>query len=175
MNIAEIIHLLQHNHQAFTDFIKPLEEQAFNLEKNNKWTVGQHLEHINRSVAPLLMAFGLPSFIPRLLFGKANRPSRSFEEIIDKYKAKLAAGGKASGPYVPPKINFGQKNDLMHKLHKKIDSLTKKVSQFSENQLDTLILPHPLLGKITFREMLYFTAYHVQHHLDLVKKHLNNE
>jgi hypothetical protein len=25
-------------------------------------------------------------------------------------------------------------------------------------------LPHPLLGKLTLREMLYFTAYHADHH-----------
>ncbi len=40
----------------------------------------------------------------------------------------------------------------------------KRVDSFSEAQLDALILPHPLLGKLTLREMLYFTIYHVQHH-----------
>jgi hypothetical protein len=26
------------------------------------------------------------------------------------------------------------------------------------------VLPHPLLGKLTIREMLYFTVYHGEHH-----------
>jgi hypothetical protein len=42
--------------------------------------------------------------------------------------------------------------------------LARRIDRFSETQLDQLILPHPLLGKLTLREMLYFTIYHVQHH-----------
>jgi hypothetical protein len=33
-------------------------------------------------------------------------------------------------------------------------------------------LPHPLLGKLTLREMIYFTIYHVQHHHKLVQNQL---
>ena len=33
-----------------------------------------------------------------------------------------------------------------------------------KKQLDHYLLPHPLLGKITLREMLFFSAYHIQHH-----------
>jgi hypothetical protein len=172
MNKIEITQLLQANHQEFMDYLIKLTDEQFDLEKNNKWTPGQHLEHINLSVKPLLLAYGLPSFIPRLMFGKANRPSSSFEELVKKYQGKLAAGGRASGAYIPPKVSFTQKQALLEKLKRQLDSLVKKVSQFSENQLDTLILPHPLIGKITFREMLYFTAYHVQHHQELVKKNI---
>jgi hypothetical protein len=172
MNKEQLIHTLQTNYQIFIDYLKSLDDKTFDLEKNGKWTPGQHLEHLNLSVKPLLMAYSLPSFIPRLLFGKANRASRNFEGLVDKYKEKLANGGRATGAYIPKKVVVSQKSALLDKLQKQINSLTKKVSQFSENQLDTLILPHPLIGKITFREMLYFTAYHVQHHQELVKKNI---
>jgi len=33
-----------------------------------------------------------------------------------------------------------------------------------------VLLPHPLLGKVTVREMLYFTIHHVQHHHALVER-----
>ena len=36
--------------------------------------------------------------------------------------------------------------------------------------LDAVLLPHPLLGKLTVREMLFFTVYHVQHHRALVER-----
>ena len=36
--------------------------------------------------------------------------------------------------------------------------------KLDEEDLDNYILPHPLIGKTTIREMLYFTIYHVQHH-----------
>jgi hypothetical protein len=33
-------------------------------------------------------------------------------------------------------------------------------------------MPHPLLGKITAREMIYFTVYHSEHHVAATKKRL---
>ena len=37
------------------------------------------------------------------------------------------------------------------------------------DDLDKYVLPHPLLGKVTLREMLYFTIHHNEHHLELLK------
>ena len=48
---------------------------------------------------------------------------------------------------------------------KKIERLVLNINNYSEQQLDTFILPHPLLGKVTLREMMYFTIYHAEHHL----------
>ena len=44
--------------------------------------------------------------------------------------------------------------------------------KFSEDEIDTYILPHPLLGKLTIREMIYFTIYHVEHHQNNTKQNL---
>ena len=44
------------------------------------------------------------------------------------------------------------------------DKYTKNIDKLDEEDLDNYILPHPLIGKTTIREMLYFTIYHVQHH-----------
>ena len=41
-----------------------------------------------------------------------------------------------------------------------------------EKELDQYMLPHPILGKVTYREMLYFTMYHVNHHYSLVKNYI---
>ncbi|WP_350287698.1 hypothetical protein [uncultured Croceitalea sp.] len=38
------------------------------------------------------------------------------------------------------------------------------IDECSEIELDTFILPHPVMGDQTLREILYFTAYHVLHH-----------
>lgn len=38
-----------------------------------------------------------------------------------------------------------------------------------------LLLTTPFVEKLTFREMLYFTAYHVEHHRLLVEKGLPNQ
>jgi len=48
--------------------------------------------------------------------------------------------------------------------------LIAKISNWKDEDLDHFLLPHPLLGKITLREMLYFTDFHILHHNDLMHK-----
>jgi hypothetical protein len=50
--------------------------------------------------------------------------------------------------------------------------LLRRVRRWSETSLDAVLLPHPLLGKLTAREMLQFTVYHTAHHLNLVLSRL---
>jgi len=45
-----------------------------------------------------------------------------------------------------------------------VNRLCARVRKYNEQQLDSYILPHPLIGKLTLREMLYFTLYHAEHH-----------
>jgi uncharacterized damage-inducible protein DinB len=109
-----------------------------------------------------------------LLFGKAKRPSKSYQDLVDKYLRKIAEGAKASGPYVPKAVPYSRKKGLLKKLLNSTESICKSLNTFSEKQLDQLIFPHPLLGKVTLREMIYFTAYHAEHHRQSVEKGLNN-
>jgi hypothetical protein len=175
MTKAQIIQLLQENHHAFIAYIETLSAEEFLYASTDKWTAAQQLDHIHKSVKPLTQAMGYPTFVSRLLFGKANRPSKTYEELINRYNEKLALGGRASGRFVPPVISTDQKDGLIKLVLASVNKLCKRLEKFSETELDNLILPHPLLGKITIREMLYFTAYHVQHHETIIKRDLNNK
>jgi hypothetical protein len=172
MNKAEIITQLQHNHQQLADYIQSLSIDEFLFRNGHKWSAGQHADHIVRSISPVNMALGLPKIAPRLLFGKANRPSKTYNELVEKYKDKLAKGGAASGRFVPKEIGLQEKHLLPKAIIHYTHELCNKVEKMSEEELDTYLLPHPLLGKLTFREMLYFTAYHAEHHYGLVKRDL---
>ena len=164
MTKTEIISLLTENHKQFTDQFKLMDENQFIASMNGKWNAGQQLDHIIRAVQPVVLAFSLPAFLLKLFFGKANRPSKSYEKLVEKYQAKLIAGGKASGRFVPRTISFSKKEKAIKKLDGLVHKLSKKTGARNENELDEIILPHPLLGKLTLREMLYFTAYHAEHH-----------
>jgi hypothetical protein len=172
MTKVEIKTLLQKKHDQFLSVFPSITETSFNTSVNGKWSPGQQLDHIIRSVEPVVFAFTLPSFVPPLFFGRSNRPSRTYEALIEKYHSKLASGGKASGRFIPQAIAFEQRESAMEKLRGLIRKLNLKVELYSEQQLDTLLLPHPLLGKLTFREMLYFTAYHAEHHEMATKRNL---
>jgi hypothetical protein len=175
MNKPQIIQLLQQKHNAFIAYIQTLTVEEFLYAPTGKWTAAQQLDHIHKSVKPLTQAMGYPKFVPRLLFGKANRPSKTYEQLIKRYNEKLALGGRASGQFVPPTIAANQKDALIKLIVASVNKLCKRIEKFSETELDILILPHPLLGKITIREMLYFTAYHVEHHENIIKRDLKNK
>jgi hypothetical protein len=165
----QIISALSEKVDAFNNYISLLNKEQFEAAPNGKWSAGQNLDHLIRSIKPLQLAYGLPKFALNILFGKTNRPSRTYEELVAKYKTKLAAGGKASGPFIPPIIRFEKKDELIEKYTEQKQRLISKVEKQSEIHLDKYILPHPLLGKLTLREMLYFTIHHNEHHLDLLK------
>jgi hypothetical protein len=175
MTKPQIIQLLKQNHNAFINYIQTLTVEEFLYAPADKWTAAQQLDHIHKSVKPLTQAMGYPKFVPRLLFGKANRPSKTYDALINRYNEKLLLGGRASGRFVPAAIAASQKDELIKLILDSVNKLCKRIEKFSETELDNLILPHPLLGKITIREMLYFTAYHVEQHEHFIKRDLNNK
>ncbi len=174
MNKSELIEKLTKNHQAFVDYINALAEADFQYAPPDKWTAAQQLDHIHKSVKPLAQALLLPKFIPRLLFGNANRPSKTYDELIQKYNTKLAAGGRATGRFVPPPIATAKRDGLVKLVLHEVSKICNRLAKFSEANLDTLLLPHPLLGKLTVREMMYFTVYHVTHHEAIIRRDLFN-
>lgn len=172
MTREEICERLALDHRAFTGYISSLDEKQFMFATPGKWTAGQQLDHINRSVSAVRQALMIPKFILRLIFPKANRPSKAYEDLVIKYQARLQKGGRAAGRFVPSEIPLEQQQLLAEKLDKEIEKLCRRIERYSEEQIDKFVLPHPLLGKLTLREMLYFTVYHVQHHHKLTEENL---
>lgn len=164
MNKQQITEQLTKKHQLFADYISGLCEADFSATNAGKWTAGQQLDHIIRGVSPVKTALSIPKFVPKLIFGTANRPSRNYDELVAKYQGKLAAGGKASGRFLPKQIQINQRSILLKKLLTTVEGLNRKIEMQTEEDLDKYLLPHPILGKLTIREMLLFTIYHVQHH-----------
>jgi hypothetical protein len=118
------------------------------------------------------LAYSLPKFIVRLIFGKPNRSSRTYEELVAKYKLKLEQGGRASGRYIP-KNRAAKKMEIMQEWQKRNEKYLEALElNWKDQQLDQYIAPHPLLGKITLRELCYFTIYHTEHHLNIIKTRL---
>ncbi|NKI33102.1 DinB family protein [Croceivirga thetidis] len=176
MDKEHIISAIVSNHDAFFAKLDSLSDEEFLKQPGNKWSAGQQLDHLIKSVKPVDMAFGLPMFVLKMKFGVANRPSKSYEDLVTKY---LNALGKKSdfkipSEFDPKQIPLERRKKASEKLDKLVHKLCSRLSKFSEEELDNYILPHPLMGKVTLREMLYFTAYHVQHHDKQILENLAN-
>lgn len=172
MTRSEIATRLREDYKRFAVMLSSQTDEDFVRAEPGRWTPGHQLDHMYRSVRPLRTAIQLPAFLPHILFGKAKRPSRTYEEVVAKYTDKLAAGAKAIGGYIPKGVTVRDRNRLIIKLTDTVEALARKVEKMDEDKLDSIVLPHPILGKITLREMLYFTIYHVGHHHKATLKNL---
>ncbi len=161
---------LLRNHEAFLCCIADLPGTTRTTSRNGKWSPAQQLDHILRSVRPVHMAMGLPKWFLRIAFGKPNRPARSYEGLVQRYQEKLATGGRASGRFVPTAAPSSSVQQMSTTLRDLIARLSGRIDRWSDEDLDNTLLPHPLLGKLTVREMLFFTIHHVQHHHRLVER-----
>ncbi|MGI8892193.1 MAG: DinB family protein [Bacteroidia bacterium] len=174
MNRQELIEKLYKAHNSFLDYMMSLSDEEFNLRYNNKWSASQQLEHINLCLKPLIKIYSYPKIIIRIIFGKTNRNSKPYDLFIAKYEERVAKGTNPPGRFLPKGINIereAQVKGLTYSLNK----LCNQVSGFTERQLDKLIMPHPMFGKVTMREMLYFTIHHVKHHEEITKRNLRKE
>lgn len=157
--------LLQQNYLQVIQQIRQLSDRELLYAPKGKWNALQQLDHLVKSVTPVNMVMGLPKFVISWRFGIANRPSRTYDALVDRYHIKLQAGGRASGAFVPSvQVDPADKEDLLKNLQEQVQKLARKTKKLNEVALDKYVLPHPLLGKLTLREMLYFTAYHASHH-----------
>lgn len=173
MNKAEVIDELRSKYGAFADFVAELQETDFLFSLNGeKWAAGQQIEHLCLSVEPLVKGLRAPEFALKAMFGKADHPSASYDELVARYRGALAAGGTAPASFRPDEIAFVRNDEFVAKLRELIEKLCTKIEKFDEEKLDQLVLPHPLLGKLTMREMFYFTIYHAEHHHKLTAANL---
>jgi DinB superfamily len=143
----------------------------FNTSKENKWTPAENISHLVTATKMTSLPFTLPKFVPALLYGKSNGKSRTYDEVVNTYKSKLAGGAKASGVYIPKKTNY-EREKLGKQILKEGEKLVNAIdSKWTEEQLDTYRVAHPILGKLTLRELAYFTIYHNIHHTEIIRKY----
>ncbi len=108
-------------------------------------------------------------------FGSTARHGRTYEELKAEYLTKLGSGGLAPEKYVPKPENEPDREVLVQNLQSLVETLCSEIETFSEQELDTLCIPHPLFGLLTLREMLYNASYHVEHHQVIAKQYLDNK
>ena len=169
MTKDEIIIAADKSFSAFTLCCNSIAETDFFNKPTSKWSVAENVQHLIVSTNTTTLAFSLPKFLVRLVGGTPNRQSKTYEELVAKYTAKLAAGGAATGRFVPKPIaiKYGKEKLMQHW----IKATTKHLAALTKNNdanLDLYLVKHPLLGRITLRELCYFTIYHTQHHLTII-------
>lgn len=169
-NKKQIIDLLKQKQKALENWFLDRPLESMELAPEGAWTAGQHLHHLIKSTKPLAVGMGYPRILLRFKFGKVNRERKSYEETVASYKASLDEGGKATGEFVPREVKKEEREALIKRFRHELSVLINQIHKWSEGNLDKTFVPHPLIGKLTLREMLYFTIYHMEHHLNTLNE-----
>lgn len=173
---AEISKALQKIGQQISITVNQLSDDEFNRIDGESWSASGYLKHLILSVKPFARSLALPKDKLEGLFGTSDAGSITYDQLVKKYNGALDAGIRAEDmPNVVP-VNYrfpeGVEDDIQGYLVDTWDGacedLLSALGQWSEGDLDRYVLPHPAIGKITMREMCFFTIHHnTMHHEDI--------
>ncbi|MEM1183267.1 MAG: DinB family protein [Acidobacteriota bacterium] len=158
-----------------TEYMVTFQDDAFFTPQGEHWAPSGHIRHLAKCIRPVAAAMGLPKLVIRLRFGTSKSGSRDFEAVRTQYQAALSDGSAQAGGYAPssakPDLSPADwRSQIMGHFEKASQQLDGAFDRWSDRQLDTLRLAHPILGPMTIRELLYFTLYHNAHHARRVRE-----
>ncbi len=167
-----ILEVLAETNRRVAEWFEAVPTDDFFTRKTDAWSASDNLDHLIKSVKPIAKAMKMPRLALQGMFGKPEKTSRSYDEICKTYRDELAKGAQASGRYLPDQETPGeiaeeQKKQIVETWTKASNELVSTVEGWGEKDLDDYQLPHPILGNLTLREMLFFTIYHNLRHASL--------
>jgi uncharacterized damage-inducible protein DinB len=179
-----VIHSNQEIRQAVYDIMRRTSDLVESINSENfiakpiadKWSIAEEFDHLLKSNVAICSSLKRKPIVYQWKFGKPNRPLRNFDEVQTRYNERLAsvAGAVAPSPFISKEGQKFNKEEMLKFWESTINKLEKRIKQWSDKQLDRTLLPHPLLGKLMVREMLFFMVMHTEHHYLSLKKKLES-
>lgn len=170
MTKSDIVNLLEEKHQELVDLIEIQPTEKWINGPKGKWTFGQHILHLTDSIQLLNKALSYLKFILRYKFGTPNRKTRTYDVVVKKYQEKLATNKERARQFnIKLKTpSLKEKSFLVNKLKIQNKKKQYKANKWKDKDLDTLLIPHPLMGRMTVREIIMWSAHHTEHHIQIL-------
>ncbi len=164
---ADVIERLADVQRGLIDTVSAMSNDQFYKGSAESWSAADYLKHLLLSIKPLVKAIRLPKDQLQGMFGLATGGSRSYEAFVELYTSMLSKGLRAEdynavvpATYRLPQSDKDEKTLLTESWDDANTRLIDALAAWDESDLDVFQLPHPGVGMITLREMLYFTLYH---------------
>lgn len=169
---SDLINALKDSNQRAEEWFSAMPTRDFFTRHGDVWSPSDNVDHLIKAVKPVAKALKLPKITLQAMFGKPEKPSITYEELCQVYRDEIARGAQASGRYLPNQESptegaEARKQALLETWAKANAELLSVVEKWDLDEMDRYLLPHPLIGKLTVREMLYFTIYHNLRHASL--------
>ena len=153
-SFSDVVHLIHHfDEEVYTE---PKEE--------GKWTPEEILGHLWLSTVPVVKAMSIPKVKLEEKFGKLERDEFEYDDLKSKYYTALEKGVTAPALFVFSQKGELSKDQLIQKFTTSLDHLLTELDKWSEDDLSCHVIPHPAIGVLSMREMLYSTHFHTIHH-----------
>lgn len=163
-----IVSEIKISNQRAMEWFEAIPSEHFFARKGEAWSASDNADHLVKAIKPVVLALKLPRLGLQTMFGRPEHTSRTYAEICAAYEVEIVKGAQASGRFLPDQEDPAQpeerKKHLLSQLDKAGNSLFAALEKWLDEDLDQYQLPHPLLGKLTVREMLFFTIYHTLRH-----------
>jgi hypothetical protein len=168
---AEIRRIHEESARYWAAYATP---EFFRRPKPDVWAPVDQVRHLSKSMRAVTRGLTIPRLFLLLRFGWSRRPSRTFEALQADYKDALARGGRA-GRFGPAPLDAAEETEkgrarIMELHATTVESFAGALDGWSDDSLERYVLPHPLLGKLTVREMMYFTLIHNVHHVQVAER-----
>ena len=138
------------------------------------WSPLDDLRHLVRVNAALVKGLGYPAPVLRVRFGRPAREPWSYERLVVVYDAILSTGVRSPALFEPRGAAVVDREAYRARVLEQWRSvngeLLGRVDRLTERRADRTCLPHPALGLLSPREMLFFTIHHDLHHLEVAKR-----
>lgn len=172
MDKVEIADLLDKKHQELFSWLEEQPQENWEQGPKGKWSTSQHILHLADSLQLLNKALNYPSFFLKYKFGTCNRASRNYDAVAKRYQQKLIENQEKARVFNQKlkKPILKERKRLITRLQILQKKLQYKTVKISDKNIDTLVIPHPLMGKMTIREIIMWTAHHTEHHTKTLKK-----
>ena len=166
---TQLINMLTVSNQRVIDWFRAISAEDFFIRYGEVWSASDNLDHLIKAHKPIAKALKLPKITLRAMFGPPEKASMTYEALCQIYRDEIAKGAQASGRYLPnqehPASNAEtKKKELLDQFSTVSREVVSTLEKWDEKELDDHLLPHPILGKLTIREMIFFTIYHNLRH-----------
>jgi hypothetical protein len=149
-------------------------EAFFHRPAPEVWSPADQVRHLTKSIRAVTRGLGMPRLLLLVRFGWHRGASRSLQPFRVEYQRLLAAGARA-GSFAPRALEISEVNAegrarIMAYHAAAVTEFAEVLARWPARALDRYRLPHPVLGKLSIREMALFTLLHNVHHVGVAER-----
>ncbi len=173
-NKPEIIAALQTQKLEISAFLESIPSQQFFDGSSERWSVAHHVQHVNSAISRvgqgLLNAGVLPKREPATASRDFGTMHQTYLEILRNTPAETLRQLGSRVMLEEHRDLDAYKTQMILSFTSAIENFNTALEHFEEANLESLGMPHPIMGLLSSREMVFFIVYHNTHHQNGIQR-----